>query len=168
LLLLAGGAWRVVKTITAFTIAHSITLGAAALGLVHVPAAPVEAMVALSIVFVAVEVVRGRGDGAAHVAQRSPWVVAFSFGLLHGLGFAGTLGKLGLPTSEIPAALLMFNLGVEAGQLGVVLAYLAFVASLDTLTIAWPRWAKPIPAYVVGSVAAAMMWQRVVTLVGGA
>jgi hydrogenase/urease accessory protein HupE len=166
LLLLTRGAWRIVKTITAFTIAHSITLAAAGLGFVRVPVPPVEATIALSIVFVAAEVLRAQ-RGETGTAERSPWIVAFAFGLLHGFGFAGTLGKLGLPAGEIPWALLTFNVGVELGQLAVVFVYLAFVRSLGTLTIAWPKWARPLPAYAVGSVAAAFFVQRVAAIVEG-
>jgi hydrogenase/urease accessory protein HupE len=116
LVLLVRGNWKLVKTITAFTVAHSITLSAAALGYVSVPVPPVEAVIALSIVFIAVEIAR-RDPEAPGLAERKPWLVAFAFGLLHGLGFASALAQTGLPQSEIPAALLTFNLGVEAGQL---------------------------------------------------
>ncbi|NIP18451.1 MAG: HupE/UreJ family protein, partial [Xanthomonadales bacterium] len=103
-------------TITAFTVAHSLTLGAASLGILHVPSPPVEAVIALSIVFVATEIVRAR-QGRPGWTQRRPWLVAFIFGLLHGLGFAGALTEIGLPPQAVPLALLFFNLGVEAGQL---------------------------------------------------
>lgn len=116
LVLLVRGNWKLVKTITAFTVAHSITLSAAALGFVSVPVPPVEAVIALSIVFIAVEIAR-RDPAAPGLAERKPWLVAFAFGLLHGLGFASALSQTGLPQGEIPAALLTFNLGVEAGQL---------------------------------------------------
>src|SRR4029079_5359697 len=116
MLIITQGLWRLVKTVTAFTIAHSITLGLAALGFVHVPQSPVEAVVALSIVFVAAEIVRG-WQGHEGIAARAPWLIAFGFGLLHGFGFAGALSEIGLPQGHIPLALLFFNLGVEAGQL---------------------------------------------------
>ena len=127
LLLLTTGTWRLVKTVTAFTVAHSITLGLATLGIVHVPSKPVEAVIALSIVFVAAEIVQAR-RGRAGLAARMPWIVAFTFGLLHGFGFAGALSEVGLPAGHIPVALLFFNLGVEAGQLLFVAAVLALVA----------------------------------------
>lgn len=114
LLLLTNGTWRLVKTVTAFTVAHSITLGLATLGVVHVPSSPVEAVIALSIVFVAAEIVQAR-RGRAGLAAQMPWIVAFVFGLLHGFGFAGALSEVGLPEGHIPVALLFFNLGVEAG-----------------------------------------------------
>jgi hydrogenase/urease accessory protein HupE len=119
LLLLVDGTWVLVKTITAFTVAHSVTLGAATLGFVEVPQAPVEAVIALSILFLATELVK-RLDGASDLAMRAPWIVAFVFGLLHGFGFAGALAEVGLPRTDIPLALLAFNLGVEAGQLSFV------------------------------------------------
>ena len=105
-----------IKAITAFTVAHCITLAAAALGFVRVPPKPVEAAIALSIAFVALEIVRAR-DGDTGIAARGPWLVAFAFGLLHGFGFAGALSEIGLPAAHIPAALLFFNVGVEIGQL---------------------------------------------------
>jgi hydrogenase/urease accessory protein HupE len=118
---------RVAITVTAFTIAHSITLAAATLGFVHVPGPPVEAMIALSIVLVAAEIVNAR-RGQPSLTARWPWLVAFAFGLLHGFGFAGALSEVGLPQHAIPLALLFFNLGVEVGQL-------AFVAGV--MTLAW-------------------------------
>jgi len=121
LLFLVDGWRRLVGTITAFTVAHSLTLAAATFGWVHVPQAPVEAVIALSIMFVAVEVLHRR-QGKAGIASRRPWVVAFVFGLLHGLGFAGALREIGLPDQAIPMALVFFNIGVEAGQLLFVAA----------------------------------------------
>ena len=118
LLLIVRGGKRIFITITAFTLAHSITLVSANLGWVRVPGPPVEAMIALSIVFVAAEVVHGL-RGKPGLTARAPWVVAFSFGLLHGFGFAGALAEVGLPQKAIPVALLMFNVGVEIGQLHI-------------------------------------------------
>src|ERR1700683_3799238 len=123
LVILIGNWRRVALTVTAFTIAHSITLAAATLGLVDVPRPPVEAAIALSIVLVAVEIVNAR-RGNPSLAARWPWVVAFCFGLLHGFGFAGALAEVGLPHHAIPVALLFFNLGVEIGQLVFVAAVL--------------------------------------------
>jgi HupE/UreJ protein len=155
LLLLTHGGWRLVKTVTAFTVSHSLTLTAATLGLVHVPQAPVEAVIALSIVFVAAEILRQhRGHGG--LTARAPWVVAFSFGLMHGLGFAGGLSEAGLPTGHIPTALLFFSLGVEAGHFLFIGAVLALVTLARRTEILAPRWARPVPAYAIGSVA--MFW----------
>ena len=123
LMLIVRRGIQLVKTITAFTIAHSITLGLATLGFVNVPGGPVEACIALSIVFLGVEILHAR-QGRHGLAYRFPWLVAFAFGLLHGLGFAGALSEIGLPKSEIPLALLFFNVGVEVGQLLFVLACL--------------------------------------------
>jgi len=165
LLLLVSGAGRLLKTITAFTVAHSITLALAAMGVVKIPAAPVEAVVALSIVFVACELVQ-KSRGRVTLAQRAPWVVAFSFGLLHGFGFAGTLAKIGLPIGEIPLALLFFNVGVEVGQLAFVSVVLAALASLATLEPKWPRWSAPVPGYLLGSLAAFWFIERCVGMFG--
>ena len=124
LLLIVRGGKRILITITAFTAAHSITLVAATLGWLHVPGPPVEAMIALSIVFVAAEIIHGL-RGRPGLTARAPWVVAFSFGLLHGFGFAGALAEVGLPEKAIPVALLTFNVGVELGQLIFVAVVLA-------------------------------------------
>jgi hydrogenase/urease accessory protein HupE len=159
LMLLVRDFRSLVKTITAFTIAHSITLAAATLGFVHVEVAPVEATIALSILFLAAELVRAQ-RGESGIAHRAPWIVAFAFGLLHGLGFASTLGRMGLPHSDIPLALLLFNVGVELGQLGFVIVFIGFVRSLATLEIRWPDWTRAIPAYAIGSFAALTFLQR--------
>jgi hydrogenase/urease accessory protein HupE len=165
LLLLIREHWMLVKTITAFTLAHSITLAAAALGWAEAPQAPVETVVALSIVFAAAEVPRTRRYAAAP-ASRSPWIMAFAFGLLHGFGFGGALKEIGLPQSDVPLALLAFNLGVEAGQLLFVAAVLALVASLNRLlALTLPRL-RDITAYVIGSLSATWFVQRLAGLVG--
>jgi hydrogenase/urease accessory protein HupE len=160
LLLLSTGTWQLVKTVTAFTVAHSITLGLATLGFVHVPPKPVEAVIALSIVFAAVEIVQAR-RGLPGLSARMPWIAAFTFGLLHGFGFAGALSEVGLPQGHIPVALLFFNLGVEAGQLLFVAAVLAFMAGARRLRIAWPGWSEPAPAYAIGGLASFWVLQRV-------
>ena len=155
LLIITRGGWRLVKTVTAFTISHSITLTAATLGLVHVPQPPVEAVIALSIVFVAVEIVRTR-RGLESITARAPWFVAFTFGLMHGLGFAGGLSDAGLPVAHIPTALLFFSVGVEVGHflfIGVVLTVLALVRRIR---IPFPRWTELVPPYAIG--ATAMFW----------
>ena len=155
LLLIVRGARRILVTITAFTAAHSITLAAATLGWVKVPGPPVEAMIALSIVFVAAEIVRGL-YGTPGLTARAPWLVAFTFGLLHGLGFAGALAEVGLPQKAIPIALLMFNAGVEAGQLIFVAFALTARALLARVPVQSPPWMYRIPPYAIGAVA--MFW----------
>lgn len=124
LVLLIRQPMMVVKAATAFTLAHSITLVGSTLGLVGLAQAPVEALIALSIVFLAVEIVK-RDPDHPNLAERAPWIVAFLFGLIHGFGFAGALREIGLPESDVPTALLTFNLGVEAGQLVIIAAVLA-------------------------------------------
>lgn len=156
LLLLVRGWRRLVGTITAFTLAHTITLGLAVLGVLRLPSAPVEAMIAVSIVLVAVEALRPQGT-APTLAQRRPWLVAFLFGLLHGLGFAGALADLGLPPDRVPAALLAFNGGVEVGQLAFVAVMLGPVLVLRRL----PRAVQAVPAYVIGTVAVSWTLERV-------
>jgi hypothetical protein len=153
LLLIVRSPWMLVKTITAFTIAHSITLGLATLGFVDVPSGPVEAGIALSIVFVAAE---GLREGAQGLALRRPWCAAFAFGLLHGFGFAGALSELGLPAREIPVALLFFNLGVEIGQIMFVGVMLGIRYGFGQLAFRWPRWIRAIPGYAIGTIA--MVW----------
>lgn len=160
LLMITRGTWRLVKTVTAFTMAHSITLGLATLGFVHVPQKPVEAVIALSIVFVAAEIVHLRG-GREGVTARAPWIVAFTFGLLHGLGFAGALSEIGLPQGHIPLALLFFNVGVEAGQLLFIAAVLALVALIRRVRVLLPRWAALLPPYAIGSIAMFWVIQRI-------
>ena len=153
LVLIVRGVGLLVKTITAFTVAHSITLALATLGLVHVPSAPVEATIALSIVFVASEILR-RHRGERGLTERAPWLVAGTFGLLHGFGFAGALSEVGLPANDIPLALLFFNLGVEAGQLAFVAVTLGVIALLRRIRL--PEWSPILPPYAIGSVA--MFW----------
>jgi hydrogenase/urease accessory protein HupE len=155
LVLIVRGVGLLVKTITAFTVAHSITLALATLGVVHVPSAPVEAVIALSIVFVASEIVRSR-RGERGLTERAPWVVAGSFGLLHGFGFAGALSQVGLPANDIPLALLTFNLGVEAGQLAFVVVVLGVIALIRRVKFTFPRWTELVPPYAIGGVA--MFW----------
>jgi hydrogenase/urease accessory protein HupE len=122
LIIITHGSWKLVQTVTAFTLSHSITLTAATLGVVHVPQRPVEAAIALSIVCVAAEILHGR-QGHAGITARAPWVIALTFGLLHGLGFAGGLSEAGLPQGHIPLALLCFSLGVETGHFLFVSGY---------------------------------------------
>jgi hypothetical protein len=163
LLLLVHGPWQLVKTITAFTLAHSLTLGLATFGLVDLPPATIEALIALSILFLAVEILHG-GQGQSGLTQRFPWLVAFAFGLLHGLGFASALAAVGLPAAEVPVALLFFNLGVEAGQLLFVAAVLGLRVALERLPIRWPAWAEPLPAYAIGTIASFWFMERLAAL----
>lgn len=161
LILITNGTWRLVKTVTAFTLAHSITLGLAALGFVHVPQRPVEAVIALSIVFVAAEIIHTR-RGVVGLTARAPWIVAFVFGLLHGLGFAGALSEIGLPDGHIPVALLFFNIGVEMGQLLFIGAVLGAIAVCRRLPFAIPQWAAQVPAYAIGAIAMLWVFERAI------
>lgn len=162
LLLLVRGWRKVIVTITAFTAAHSLTLAAATLGFVSVPQRPIEAIIALSIVLVAAEIVH-RQQGRINLAQQWPWVVAFTFGLLHGFGFAGALNEIGLPQQAIPLALLFFNVGVELGQILFIVVVFALWAILHRVVVRLP---KPIisygPAYAIGTVAAFWTIERIV------
>jgi len=161
LLMLVRSSWTLVKTITAFTIAHSITLAAATLGYVQPPVAPIEAAIALSIVFLAVEIVRAYRGGTS-LAIRHPWVVAFVFGLLHGFGFASALSAAGLPPSAVPLALVSFNIGVEVGQLAFVALVLLLARAFRGLIRRLPRTAELLPAYAVGSLGAFWLVQRLI------
>ena len=164
LVLLVKDRRRLFFTITAFTVAHSITLALASLGVLQVPGPPVEASIALSIVFVAREIIHAR-QGRPGLTQRYPWVVAFTFGLLHGLGFASALAQVGLPPLAIPTALLFFNVGVEIGQL-------LFIAAV--LTIMWlarqiagraqpplPSWSWRVAPYAIGGMASYWLFDRI-------
>jgi hydrogenase/urease accessory protein HupE len=187
LVLLAGRAAAILRAVTAFTVAHSVTLGLAALGLAHVPQPPVEATIALSIVFVARELALrrmpfaagARGDTlpvatgafAGGAKTRAPTAMAFGFGLLHGLGFAGALAEVGLPAADIPLALLCFNLGVEIGQLAFVLLVLALgrvlAAQLARVELRSPAarrarpWLSATPAAAIGALGAFWLFDRI-------
>jgi hydrogenase/urease accessory protein HupE len=167
LLIITRGSWRLIKTVTAFTVAHSITLSLAALGVVHVPSAPVEAVIALSIVFVAAEIVHSR-QGRPGLTERAPWIVAFTFGLLHGFGFAGALAEIGLPQLDIPLALFSFNVGVEIGQLVFIAFVFAVLAVAQQvvrrIVVPRPAWAWRVAPYAIGSVSAFWLIQRVAAL----
>jgi hydrogenase/urease accessory protein HupE len=165
LMLIVANRWMLVKTITAFTVAHSITLAIATLGYASAPVPPLNAAIALSILFLGPEIVRAWRGQTSFTIQH-PWVVAFAFGLLHGFGFASGLTTMGLPQTEIPVALLFFNLGVEAGQLAFVLAVVLLERAFRTLEIRWPRWAQLLPGYVVGSLGAFWMIQRTLMMLG--
>ena len=160
LLLIVRGTRRLIITVTSFTLAHSITLAAATLGLLWVPGPPVEAVIALSILFLASELVKVN-RGLPSLTARNPWIVAFAFGLLHGFGFAGALGEIGLPQNEVPLALLMFNVGVEIGQLLFIGAILVIVLALRRLRREWPAWIVQAPAYGIGGIAAFWLIERV-------
>jgi hydrogenase/urease accessory protein HupE len=163
LIIITRGGWKLAKTVTAFTLSHSITLTAATLGFVHVPQRPVEAVIALSIVFVAAEILRMR-RGITSITISEPWMVALFFGLIHGLGFAGGLSDAGLPVAHIPTALLFFSLGVESGHflfIGVVLSSIALVARVR---IPSPRWTELIPPYAIGAIAMFWVIQRTISI----
>jgi hydrogenase/urease accessory protein HupE len=163
LLLIVKNRWMLLKTVTAFTVAHSITLAIATLGYAEAPVLPLNAAIALSILFLGPEIVRSwRGETSFTIQH--PWIVAFAFGLLHGFGFASALTSAGLPRSELPLALVSFNVGVEVGQLGFVALVLALERSFPILEIRWPRWAQALPGYTVGSLGAFWTVQRVAML----
>jgi hydrogenase/urease accessory protein HupE len=164
MLILVGGWRRIVATMSAFTATHSLTLTAAALGWVHVPQPPVEAGIALSILFVAREIVQAH-RGRPGITARWPWVVSFAFGLMHGFGFAGALAEVGLPQSSIPMALLFFNVGVELGQLMFVGAVLTVIAvgwrAAQRLRWSQPAWLWRLAPYAIGSLASFWLVERV-------
>ena len=155
LLLLIHDRWMLVKTVTAFTIAHSITLAGATLGYISLPQKPVEATIALSIAFVASELVKAR-SGERRLSEDYPWIVAFVFGLLHGFGFAGALKETGLPQTDISLALLTFNLGVEAGQLTFIAAALVVFRAASILVTVPIAPARLSAAYLIGTTS--MVW----------
>lgn len=168
LLLLIGPNWRLVKAVTAFTAAHSITLGLAALGYIRFPSAAIEALVALSILFVAIELIPSRrNDGT--LAHRRPWIIAFLFGLLHGMAFAGVLSEIGLPPGAAPQALLLFNVGVELGQLAFIAAALTVLKLADVarqrLSLQPPAWAAAAPAYLIGGLSAYWLIERTIAAI---
>ena len=159
LVLLLSGLWTVAKAVTAFTVAHSITLIGTTLGFLGLPQRPVESVIALSILFLAVEILK-KNPEQPRLSERIPWVVAFGFGLLHGFGFAGALNEIGLPESDVPTALLTFNLGVEAGQLAIVLA----TAGVLTLLRRFAAVAAPVAiraaTYGIGIISAYWFIER--------
>ncbi len=164
LLIIVGGRRMLLKTITAFTVAHSITLGLATLGYANAPGPPLNAAIALSILFLGPEIVRvWRGQTSFTINH--PWVVAFAFGLLHGFGFASGLSTVGMPQAEIPLALLMFNVGVEFGQIVFVVLISMVCRSFKALEVHWPRWAEYAPGYAIGSLGAYWTIQRTLMMV---
>ena len=163
LLLIVQGIWPLLKTVTAFTLAHSLTLAMATLGFVNLPAGPTEAVIALSIMLLAVEAVR-KNQGTMTLSEQFPWLIAFTFGLVHGLGFAGALSEIGIPQNEVPMALLMFNVGVETGQVMFVLAVSVLLAGLRYLQASGATLLIRTAPYAIGSVAAFWTIQRVSSL----
>ena len=164
LLLMVRGRGALLATITAFTLGHSVTLGLAVLGIVELRPAPVEAVIALSIVFLAREVARGRGSSS--LASTRPWLIAAGFGLLHGFGFAGALSELGVPEGAIPLSLAAFNVGVELGQLLFVAVILLALDLLRRLGLANSRGWRMAPAYAMGIVGGLWVLERVATVMG--
>ena len=162
LILIVPNLRMLIMTVTAFTLAHSITLALATLGVVHVPAPPVEATIALSILLLACEIAR-TSTGQPSITARWPWLVAFSFGLLHGFGFASALSEIGLPHGDIPLALFMFNVGVEIGQLVFIAAVLALLVLVRRIPIpdSMARQARPAATYAIGTLAAFWFVERV-------
>lgn len=162
LILLIRDAWTLIKTVSAFTVAHSITLAGATLGYFSLAPGPVEATIALSIAFVASELAKSQ-SGEGGLAQNYPWVIAFAFGLLHGFGFAGALREIGLPQSDVPLALLMFNLGVEAGQLLFVVIVLIAIKAITALVSIPMTPVRLTAAYVIGTISSYWFFTRVST-----
>jgi hydrogenase/urease accessory protein HupE len=161
MVLLLGRLWSVVKAATAFTVAHSITLAGTTLGAFGLPQAPVEALIALSIVFLAVEIAKQDAQ-APRLSERIPWIVAFLFGLIHGFGFAGALREIGLPETDVPMALLTFNLGVEAGQLAIVAVVLAAIVAARRLAPSALRPATLAATYTIGTISSFWFIERMV------
>jgi len=161
LLLIVQNTALLIKTITAFTLSHSITLGLAALGFVNIPSPPVEAIIALSIVFLARELIKQQ-NGTPGLTSSYPWLVALVFGLLHGLGFAGALSDIGLPQNEIPLALLTFNIGVELGQLIFIFFILLLIKIKDSVyKQSIPHMIRITPAYSIGVIASFWLIERI-------
>jgi hydrogenase/urease accessory protein HupE len=166
LLLIVSDRLVLVKTITSFTVAHSITLAIATFGYASAPLPPLNAAIALSLLFLGPEIVRVWRGGTS-LTIRHPWLVAFAFGLLHGFGLASGLAAMGLPRGEVPVALFLFNVGVEMGQLAFLFLILALQSSFRALEIRWPRFVQALPGYAVGSLGAYWTIQRTVLLFEG-
>ena len=164
LLLIVSGLGPLFKAVTAFTVAHSITLALATLDVIHVPPAPTEAIIALSILFLAAEIVH-KHDGRIGLTERWPWLIAFLFGLFHGLGFAGALSEIGVPQAEVPLALLMFNVGVEVGQILFIGVVVSVMALFRRLSLTAPVGAWRVAPYAIGSLAAFWTIQRVMSFI---
>ncbi len=164
LIFIVQGGWMLFKTITAFTFAHSLTLVAASIGVIEFPSTFVEAMIALSIMFLGLEILRRSREQTSFTIQ-FPWAVAFAFGLLHGLAFASELADFGLPLGELLMAVLLFNAGVEAGQILFIAAVLAVGLILSKFRDTWPAWVKPWPGYAVGIAGAFWFVERTMVLI---
>ncbi|MEP3225313.1 MAG: HupE/UreJ family protein [Parasphingorhabdus sp.] len=165
LVLLLKSGWLVTQTVTAFTLAHSLTLIGTTLGYFSLPSQPVEAIIALSIVFLAMEIIKAQRhnpDDGLRLSERYPWIVAFLFGLLHGFGFAGALAEIGLPQQAIPMALLTFNLGVEIGQLAIVAAAFLILALIRKARQQWLQPTKLAASYGVGIIATYWFIERMI------
>ena len=166
LLLIVNDRWMLVKTVTSFTVAHSITLAIATLGYAAAPLPPLNAAIALSILFLGPEIVRSWQDETSFTI-RHPWVVAFAFGLLHGFGFASGLTAMGLPQAEIPLALLLFNIGVELGQIAFVILVVLLERAFRVLEVRWPLLVERLPGYAVGTLGAFWTIQRTLLMLAG-
>lgn len=163
LILIVIGWQKLIWTITFFTLAHSFTLAAVTLNWFKLPAPPVEAVIALSIIFLAKEIISVQ-RGKTSLTARYPWVVAFIFGLLHGMGFAGALSEIGVPENEVFLALLSFNIGVELGQLTFVVAVLLLISICQRFVVLFPKWFKQFPAYSIGTIASFWLLERLMML----
>jgi hypothetical protein len=166
LVLLVGGGRRLLWTVTAFTLGHSVTLTLAVLGIVHVPQWPIDLGIVLSIYVLAVELAK-RKPRKPTLLERAPWSAAGLFGLFHGLGFAGALAQVGLPQGEIPLALVSFNLGIEAGQLAFVGLILTICTAFRVLEVRWPPVVGYAPAYAMGAFSAFWFFQRLAASLAG-
>lgn len=164
LMLIVSGFGPLLKSVTAFTVAHSITLALATLDIIHIPSAPTEALIALSILFLATEIIH-KQQGKISLTEQYPWIIAFVFGLFHGLGFAGALSEIGVPQHEVPLALFMFNVGVETGQLMFIAAVLGLWALVRRLPITLPQGAWRVLPYSIGSIAAFWTIDRVMSFI---
>jgi hydrogenase/urease accessory protein HupE len=165
LVLLVNNRWMLVRTITAFTVAHSITLTLATLGYANIPVPPLNVAIALSILFLGPEIMRAWRGGTS-LTIRQPWIVALAFGLLHGFGFASGLAQMGLPQNEVSLALLSFNIGVELGQLAFVVLILLLGKSFRVLELRWFGPIEFLPAYAVGGLGAFWTIDRLIIMVG--
>jgi hypothetical protein len=162
LLLLVPSLRPLAKTVTAFTVGHSITLSLVALGVAAAPARPAELLIALTVLMLAVEL--ARPPAGVTLLRRVPWAPALVCGLVHGLGFAGALREIGLPSGDVPVALFSFNVGIEAGQLAFVGALLAVAGIGRALRVRLPVWFRLVPVYAMGSLAACWCFQRAVAV----
>lgn len=161
LLLIVKNMRRLLWTITAFTLAHSITMAGATLGFIHIPQQPVEAMIALSILFLAMEIVHEK-QGKVGLTSRFPWLIAFIFGLLHGFGFAGALAEIGLPQQAITLALIFFNIGVELGQLMFVTAVVLIGLALQRLRHPYVlQKVEMVVVYSIGGLSSFWVFERI-------